>query len=591
MAFDDLFLTDLRQRNDIETVISSYVTLKRKGKLLGGLCPFHNEKTPSFYVYPETQSYYCYGCGSGGDVITFIKNIENINYAEAVKFLCDKSGIALPDDNFDSGLSKKRTRMYEMNREAARFFYKQLFEPNGEIARKYCKYRQLSKETIKKFGIGYAPEGWSNLKDYLNAKGFSDIELYEADLVKKSSKGRYYDTFRNRLVFPVIDIRGNVVGFSGRRLNEEDNAKYVNTGDTLVYKKGREIFALNYVKQITSDNIILCEGNIDVVMLHQAGFTNAVAALGTALTQDQAQALSRYTGEIVLCYDSDEAGQKAVNKAMGIFANTTLRVKVINLKGGKDPDEIIKKFGASRFKSLIEGASNDVEYKLLLEKEKFDVETPDGKVNFMKSASNILAQVKSPIEVDIYASKLASDLSVNKEAILREIQNRRKTYYKKQKIETTKHIQQSIDNPNDNVNKVNPERRNNIRASKAEERLIASLMNNPNFYKSIRSKISADDFVTSFNRRLYAVISQRLDEDKPVDISYIASSFTSEEISAIAGIMASAQLISNTVSECEDCIKVIKSEKDRSVYNNASELSSKEFLGLFRKDEPKENNT
>lgn len=581
MAFDDLFISELRDRNDIESVISSYVNLKRKGKLLGGLCPFHNEKTPSFYVYPDTQSYYCYGCGNGGDVITFIKNIENIDYVEAIKFLCDRSGMSLPEDNFDKGLSKRRARIYEANREAARFYYKQLFETQGEIAKNYCRFRQLTKETVTKFGLGYAPDGWTHLKDYLNKKGFTDLELFEADLVKKSSKGTYYDSFRNRLVFPVIDLRGNVIAFSGRRLNENDAAKYVNTGDTLVYKKGREIFALNYVKNSNADNIILCEGNIDVVMLHQAGFTNAVAALGTALTHDQAQVLSKYTGEILLCYDSDEAGQKAVKKAMDIFSHTTLRVKVINLKGGKDPDEIIKKFGASRFKSLIEGASNDIEYKLLLEREKFDVSTADGKVNFMKAAASVLAKGASPIEVDVYTSKLSDELSVNKEALIREIEKNKRIETKKNNKEYFSEIQKSINNPNDLINKVNPDRKDNIHVAKAEETIIATLMNNPNLYRTIKSQISADDFITAFNRRLFAAISERLEEDKPAEISYIASLFTDDEISVIAKIAASTQIISNTVSECEDCIKVIKDERSRSKYSNASELSNQEFLDLF----------
>lgn len=293
MALSDDFLAQLHDKVDIESVISPYVQLKRKGKLLGGLCPFHNEKTPSFYVYPETQSYYCFGCGNGGDAITFVKNIENIDYMEAVRFLCEKYGIAMPEDNFDNGLSKKRTRMFEANREAARFYYKQLFEPQGKIAQDYCVERQLRRETVTLFGIGYAPDKWTALKDYLNSKGFTDVELYEADLVKKSQKGTYYDTFRNRLVFPIVDLRGNVLGFSGRRLNEEDRAKYVNSSDTLVYKKGNEIFGLNLAKKTRQDKLILCEGNIDVVMLHQAGFDNAVAALGTALTEEQAHILSR----------------------------------------------------------------------------------------------------------------------------------------------------------------------------------------------------------------------------------------------------------------------------------------------------------
>lgn len=588
MAFDDAFLSELRQRCDIEGIVSSYVTLKRKGRLLGGLCPFHNEKTPSFYVYPETQSYYCFGCGNGGDVVTFIKNIENLDYVEAVKFLCDKCGMSLPEDNYDNGLSRRRMRMYEANREAARFYYKMLFSNEGKIAREYCNYRQLTKETVKKFGIGYAPEGWSALREHLNQLGFTDNELYEANLLGKSQKGNYYDRFVNRLMFPIIDVRGNVVAFSGRRLNEEDKAKYVNSADTLVYKKGREIFALNHARKTNTDTLILCEGNIDVVMLHQAGFTNAVAALGTALTQDQAQVLSRYASEILICYDSDEAGQKAVQKALGIFANTTLKTKVINMQGGKDPDEIIKKFGPERFRELIEKASNDTEYKLMRQREKYSLSTADGKVGFMQDAAKVLARVSSPIEVDIYASKLADELSVRKEAIMSEIAKNRKALSRIEKTEQMKEVQKSLDNRKDVINIVNAQRPDNLHAASAEETLIASLINNPSYYKQLKDEVSKDDFVTDFNRKVFSVLTERLSEGKPIDLSFLTPYFSDDEMSAVARIATMTQNLSNSVNECLDCIRVIKQEKDKSAYSNPSELSDKDFLNIF-KDRTKSN--
>lgn len=588
MAFSDDFLSELRQRCDIESIVSSYVSLKRKGKLLGGLCPFHNEKTPSFYVYPETQSYYCFGCGNGGDVVTFIKNIENLDYVEAVKFLCDKCGMSLPEDNNDNGLSRRRMRMYEANREAARFYYKMLFSEKGAIAREYCNYRQLTKDTVKKFGIGYAPDGWTALRDYLHAKGFSDTELYEANLLGKSQKGTYYDRFVNRLMFPIIDVRGNVVAFSGRRLNEADKAKYVNSADTLVYKKGREIFALNYARKTATDTLILCEGNIDVVMLHQAGFTNAVAALGTALTQEQAQVLSRYASEILLCYDSDEAGQKAVQKALGIFANTTLRTKVINMKGGKDPDEIIKKYGPERFRMLIENAANDTEYNLMRQRAKYDISTSDGKVGFMQDAAKVMARVISPIEVDVYASRLADELSVRKEAILSEVEKNKKAVSRVKKAEQLKEIQKSLDNSKDVINRVNAQRRDNLHAAAAEETLIASLINNPGYYKQLKNEVSESDFVTDFNRKVFSVICERLSEDKPVDLSFLSPYFTDEEMSAVARIATLTQSLSNTEGECMDCIGVIKKEKSKAAYSKPSELSDEDFLNIF-KDRTKSN--
>ncbi len=589
MAFSDDFLLELRQRADIESVVSQYVNLKRKGRLLGGLCPFHNEKTPSFYVYPETQSYYCFGCGSGGDVITFTKNIENLDYVEAVKLLCEKTGMTLPQDNFDNGLSRRRTRMYEANREAARFFHDALFCEGGKPARDYCVERQLTRETVIKFGIGFAPDGWDNLKKHLNRKGFTDTELYEADLVKKSSKGTYFDTFRNRLVFPVIDLRGNVIAFSGRRLNEEDRAKYVNSADTLVYKKGREIFGLNFAKKSNEDKLILCEGNIDVVMLHQAGFNNAVAALGTALTEEQAHLISRYASEVFLCYDSDEAGQKAVKKALNIFSRTTLRVKVINMKGGKDPDEIIKKYGVERFRSLITGAYNDIEYKLSAERQKYDLTTTDGVSQYIRAAAGVLSRAASPIEADVYASKLAGEFSVNKEALLSEVQKAKRRAVKTEKTEAFREIQKKIDDPNALINKINPERRKHLRCAKAEETIIATLMNNPEFYRTLKNRVSAEDFVTTFNKNVYSVISSRLSEDKPIDISFLASSFSDDEISVIARIQADTGLLSNSLAECKDCINVIKSEKDKKKTQLPSEMSDKDFLNIFSVNETQDN--
>ncbi|MBQ5996227.1 MAG: DNA primase [Clostridia bacterium] len=588
MPLSDEFLNELRMKADIEATVSPYVTLKRKGRLLGGLCPFHNEKTPSFYVYPETQSYYCFGCGSGGDVITFIKNIENLDYMEAVKFLCDKNGIAMPEDNYDRGLMNIKRRIYEANREAARFYYKQLVSGQNAKGREYCSQRRLSPDTVKNFGLGYAPEGWDILKKHLNSLGFTDNELLQADLIKQTSKGNCIDSFRNRLVFPIIDLRGNVLGFSGRRINEEDNPKYVNTKDTAVYKKGREIFGLNLAKKGNTDRLILCEGNVDVVMLHQAGFTNAVACLGTALTQEQAQILSRYTGEILICYDNDEAGRKAVEKALNVFSQTSLHTKVITMSGGKDPDEIIRNHGVERFRALIEGASNDVEYKLNNELHKYDVLTNDGKVSYMKAASNVLASLNNAVEVDVYASKLSEELNISKQAILSEVQKAKRSYKRTEQRESFDKIKKSFDNPRDVRNRINPQRRDNLHAAKAEETLISILMNMPSVYNSIKEKISADDFVTEFNSRVFGVICQRINEDKPVDLTFLGSYFNDEEMGVIAGITANAQLIGNNINECEDCIRVIKNEKGKS-NEKPSDMSEDDFLNIFRQKNKKEN--
>ena len=362
--FSDEFLSELRMKCDIEQVISSYVQLKRRGKNLVGLCPFHNEKTPSFTVYPESQSYYCFGCGAGGEVINFIRRAENLDYVEAVSHLCDKSGMVMPTDGYDNSIAEKRRRMYDINKEAARFFNSYLFSEEGKEGLEYFKSRGYKKSTIIHFGMGYAPNKWDGLLKHMRQKGYSYEELYEANLAYKSTKDdrvRYYDAFRNRAMVPIIDVRGNVVAFGGRVL-DDSKPKYINTSDTLVYKKSLGVFGLNFAKNSKERKLIIVEGYMDAISLHQAGFDNAIACLGTAFTGEMAHLLARYTDEVILSYDADEAGQKATDRAIGVLNSIGMKLKVARLTGGKDPDEILRKYGPERFRSLIEGAANDIEF-------------------------------------------------------------------------------------------------------------------------------------------------------------------------------------------------------------------------------------
>lgn len=586
MALSDEFLDDLRRRADIESTVSSYVSLKRKGKILTGLCPFHNEKTPSFTVYPETQSYYCFGCGNGGDVITFIRNIENLDYMEAVKLLADRHGVSMPQDGYDSGLSKKRTEMYGANREAARFFHAKLYSPEGRQGLEYFYSRGLTDDTIRRFGLGYAPDSWHDLENYLVSKGYSQQLLYEANILRstvKNGKRYYYDAFKNRAMFPVIDLRGNVIAFSGRRIHDADSdRKYVNTSDTLVYKKGSNLFALNFAKKSKSDSIILCEGNLDVISLHQAGFTNAVAGLGTALTEEQAHLLSHYAGEIFICYDSDEAGQKATRKAINILGKTTLKVRIIHMTGGKDPDEIIQKFGAEGFKRCLDSAANDVEFSLLSERSKYDISSPAGRSDYLKAAAAVLASLNSPVELDIYISRLSEEFSVNKDAVAAQVKIEREKRIKKQKNEFYREVRDSVINQGDKINKVNTQRAKALRAAKAEEILIASFMSDPELYRKLESKLTPELFVTDFNRRVFSAISERIKDGRPVGLSFFASEFTPEEISVIARIETVSTDISISVRECEDCINVLKKEKNRHIDVKPSEMSDEDFMKLFK---------
>lgn len=583
MRLSDAFLEQLRANTDIESVISPYVNLRRRGKNLVGLCPFHNEKTPSFTVYPENGSFYCFGCGVGGDVITFVRRMENLDYMEAVKQLADRAGMALPEDGYDDTLAKKRTAVLAANRAAAKFFHAQLFTEQGRQALDYFLDRGLAPETIRHFGLGFAPNDWRALKRYLNEQGFDDILLESANLLRRSDKNgkvSYYDNFRNRVMFPIIDPRGNVIAFGGRVL-DDSKPKYINTSDTLVYKKSNGVFALNFAKNGNDGKLIIAEGYMDVIALHQAGFTNAVACLGTALTKEQANLLSRYADTIILSYDADEAGQKATARALGIFGTTGMEIKVLHLEGGKDPDEIIKKYGAQRFQAIIDGAANDTEYRLLKARQGIDLATDDGKVKYLSAAAEILAEIGSPVEVDVYASRLAHELGVDKLAIQSQVKYKREGLKKRRAVKREQEQTRLLIN---GQNTKNPERAQHLRAAKAEETLIASLMRNPDFYNKLKDGLSADYFVTALNRRIFSVVLSRLEEGGNTEPYFLSSEFTPDEMDEVERIFRSAAQLSNTVDECADCIKILKEEKNKPETVKASELSDEDFAKLFRSD-------
>lgn len=583
MRLSDSFLEQLRANTDIESVVSPYVNLRRRGKNLVGLCPFHNEKTPSFTVYPENGSFYCFGCGVGGDVITFVRRMENLDYMEAVKQLADRAGMALPEDGYDDTLAKKRTAVLAANRAAAKFFHAQLYTEQGRQALDYFLDRGLAPETIRHFGLGFAPNDWRALKRHLNEQGFDDVLLESANLLRRSDKNgkvSYYDNFRNRVMFPIIDPRGNVIAFGGRVL-DDSKPKYINTSDTLVYKKSNGVFALNFAKNGNDGKLIIAEGYMDVIALHQAGFTNAVACLGTALTKEQANLLSRYADTIILSYDADEAGQKATARALGIFGTTGMEIKVLHLEGGKDPDEIIKNYGAQRFQAIIDGAANDTEYRLLKARQGIDLATDDGKVKYLSAAAEILAEIGSPVEVDVYASRLAHELGVDKLAIQSQVKYKREGLKKRRAVKREQEQTRLLIN---GQNTKNPERAQHLRAAKAEETLIASLMRNPDFYNKLKDGLSADYFVTALNRRIFSVVLSRLEEGGNTEPYFLSSEFTPDEMDEVERIFRSAAQLSNTVDECADCIKILKEEKNKPETVKASELSDEDFAKLFRSD-------
>ena len=406
------YIQEVVRRNDIEDVVQSYVQLRRRGRTCTGLCPFHTEKTPSFVVYPETQSFYCFGCGAGGDVITFIKKISNLEYVEAVKLLASRVGMPMPNEEDKAG--EMRRKVLAINRDAARYFYDQLNKPTPEaaLAREYWRKRRgLSDNTIRRFGLGYAPDSYSDLLHYLKGRGYNEEELLESGLVRRSEKGNLYNLFRHRMITPIIDLRGNVIAFGGRVL-DDSKPKYINSPETVVYKKSRTLFALNIAKRSTSRRYILCEGYMDVISMHQAGFDTAVCACGTALTPEQVKLIGEYADEVILSYDSDEAGQKAAARSLELFAPSPARVSVLNIPGAKDPDEFIKKFGRDRFEMLLNGTANATEFKLAKIRAKYDIATDKGRLDYIKEALALLAGHISPTEREVYAGTGASSSGI-----------------------------------------------------------------------------------------------------------------------------------------------------------------------------------
>lgn len=575
MAIPEDVINEIKYRNDIETVISQYVTLKRRGKNLVGLCPFHGEKTPSFTVYPETSSFYCFGCGVGGDVFTFTGLIENLDYIESIKHLAEKSGVTLPDSGYDDSMLRLKNRIYDINKETGRFFHSHLLTDEGKWARDYLLGRGLSVSTIKHFGLGAAPDSWDALINHLKSKGYTIEEMLAANVIGKSNRGSYYDRFRRRVMFPIINIRGNVVGFSGRAMPGEDKqgGKYVNTSDTPVYKKSNNLFGMNFAKNHCAESIILVEGNMDVISLHQAGFKNAVAPLGTAFTEEQANLLARYTKEVLLTMDADEAGQKAIRRASEILEKTGLKTRVISIPDGKDPDEFIKKNGPDRFRALIEGAVSDIEYKLLMAAKDIDLDADDGKLKYLSAAAEIIAEQSDIMTRDIYIGRLSDKYGVSRTALETKVKELRKRYVR---VREKKEID-GIMNPRFTKNDVNPEKRLSVKGTNAEETLIAVLMQHPDFYKIAEEKLPPDKMITSLNRRIYETILSTLREGRALDISVFAEKLLPAELGLLVSLQNSDRAGINAKTVLNDCIGVILEENLKLKINENKDSSLEDW--------------
>ena len=546
------FLDELTERNDIVEVVSQYVRLtKRSGSNLFGLCPFHSEKTPSFSVSPDKQIYHCFGCGKGGGVINFIMEIENLGFQDAVAFLARRANMAMPEEADTEDVSRRK-RLLELNRDAARFFYEKLVSDEGKPGQDYVNRRGISASMVRRFGLGFAPDSWSALSDAMRKKGYSEQEMFDAGLLKHSRRGGGYDTFRNRLMFPVIDVRGSVIGFSGRILGDGE-PKYLNSPETAVFSKSHNLFALNLAKKSKSGYIILTEGNIDVVSLHQAGFDSAVASLGTSLTPEQARLLSRYTGEVILCYDSDEAGRKAAQRGIGILEKLDLKVRVLQLPGAKDPDEFIKKNGADAFSNLLSGSEGQIEYRLRTVEDAHPADTDEGKVDYLKAAVALLASLPNAVEREVYAARVAEKAGVSRQAVIAEIDRVRR-----RKLRDAKN-RESREQTRPAVN-AQPAQRgiryDDPRAARAEEGLIRLLYLDPGLARG-RTLPDASQFSSPLLGRFYTELLRRIRSGERISPGVLAGQFTPEEMSLFTTVLQGPEDLANGERAMDDYINII----------------------------------
>ncbi len=576
MAFSPEFLQELADRNPIEDVVGEYVNLsKRSGQNLFGLCPFHSEKTPSFSVSPSKQIYHCFGCGKGGSVINFIMDIENLNFTDAVEFLARRAGLQVPERQGDTGRSK-RDRMYALNRDAARFFFEQLATERGQPAVSYMQRRGISPSTARRFGLGYAPESWSLLLDSMLDKGYTEWELCDAGLAKRGKKNGAYDAFRNRLMFPVIDVRGNVIGFSGRILGDGE-PKYLNSPETAVFSKSHNLFGLNLAKKSKSGYIILVEGNIDVVSLHQAGFDNAVASLGTSLTPEQARLISRFTNEVVIAYDADDAGKKAAQRAIGILEKLELKVRVLTVRGAKDPDEFIKAKGADAFRNLLSESENHIEYRLDAVKAKYDLGTDEGKVGFLKDASGVIADLPDRTAREVYAMRVASVCGVSAEAVTDAVKQirKRKYYAAKQKLNREEQRPAKMAQPKETAIKYKYPR-----SAAAEEGVIRLLNLDPSLFNGL--ELSESDFSAEPLWHIYSALRRHIDEGARPTPAALSGELTGEEFSLFTGIIQKPEAAANARQALADYIAAMRqrTQQEGSLMDiQAQQLKTKSYGG------------
>ena len=573
------YIQEVVRRNDIEEVIGQYVQLRRRGRTLSGLCPFHNEKTPSFVVYPDTQSFYCFGCGAAGDVINFVRKYNNLGYVESVKQLASRVGMPLPEE--EDKEARARQRLLEINRCAARYFYEQLNAktPEAAQARRYWKEKRgLSDAAIRRFGLGYAPEDFGGLLHYLKRRGFSEGELEHSGLIKRSAKGNLYDIFRHRVMVPIIDVRGSIIAFGGRVL-DDSKPKYINSPETMVYHKSRTLFALNIAKKSTSKRYILCEGYMDVISMHEAGFDTAVCACGTALTAEQVKLLSEYADEVILSYDSDEAGQKATERSLGLFANSPVKVSVLSYQGAKDPDEFIKKYGRERFDMLLNGTANPTEFQLKKAKAKYDLRSDDGRLNYIREAIDILTGYSvTPTARDVYAGRLAEETGVSKQAIVSQMQGalraaNRRSHRKEQKEMAQQGIAADIRVPysqgGDTV----------LGAASASRQLVAALLQDPDEIPYVRARVQMESVLLPEMQQALQALFRCADEKLPVNLTTLQQILDDKAFQQVA--LAQAQNHDQKLARRDIDMYLERLQNAKPISERVTGTSDDQFLNFF----------
>ena len=570
MAFPASFIDELVARNPIEDVVGQHVALKRAGANMFGLCPFHGEKTASFSVAPDKGIYYCFGCHKGGGVINFQMEIEGLSYPDAVRALAQRVGMQVPEDEQYQSRYKQQERLWALHKEAARFFHSQLYAPVGKPALEYALGRGMSKSVLTSFGVGYAPDSWDSLVKAMRGKGYTDQELKDSGLVTVSQKnGNLFDRFRDRLMFPIIDVRGNVIGFGGRIIKKDDNAaKYLNSPETLIFNKRKNLFGLNLAKKSKQGFLILVEGNVDVVVLHQFGFDNAIASLGTSLTEEQAALMTRYADQVVLIYDSDKAGQNATQRAIPILEKAGLQVKVLQMRDAKDPDEFLHKFGADKFKMLLEESSNRVEYQLNAIRRKYDLREDDQRVKYIHEAADLICTLGSAVQREVYGGRVAEIGKISSDAMKIEVE---KAY--KRRLYRDKKKQEQIDlAPAKSLQPKSREiRYDNLKSALAEEEVIAMVLREPAMLDQTQG-LSAQEFSSDLLGKVYGQLQLRHSQGQGISTA-VLSDLTADEMSHVALIVQRQQSPVNEQAFA-DCIRIIRAEHQSAQIKDERDLQA-----------------